>query len=282
MDNKAQTDHIQKAKAHEHRDEQLEQAVIKNQLQTGRMPSVKTRLGEALEDAFSHFYNETFVSKSAVGGARFASRAEGGDVDGSAEDKGEYRRESSSRSLLTSAAFTSGMLTAPDGASPEIGQAFGSAERSFGEDGSGGSAGVPRTAASASAEMTLNTEGERLSVYQYVEAKTGLPLGYQGAVDTIRQRDALYSIRELTKGYPEFERLDGLPVSLRDDSRFALEQISHGAFHHATIHKVMLENKNNLTQGLPEFGTVGRRVFPAQVVIEIDPSKAFVQGGLAA
>jgi hypothetical protein len=90
-------------------------------------------------------------------------------------------------------------------------------------------------------------------------------------------------VRQLATAYPEFERLDGLPVSLRDRTQSAVDQIRTAALCHATIHAVVQAGRSdNLKQSLPEFGSVGRSLISPREVIVIDPSKAFGEGALAA
>lgn len=265
------------------RDERDEQAIIKNQMQTGRLSSAKTHLQNSLEHEFNPVYDRTFGSRSEGVGARLASRAAGGDIGGTAEERGETPGVDSARSVLTSAAFTSGMSIRQDGIPAEIGQALGTAKRAFGEDEAEGKTDRTATSASAVAEMTLAPEGKRVSVYQYVAAATQLPLERLGAVHTLRQVESMEIIRELTKMYPEFQRLDGLPVSLRDGTRPAVDQIMNAALCHATIHAVIkAEPENNWKQTVESFGTVGRRLIPPREIIEIEPSKAFGDGALAA
>ncbi len=282
MVDKAQRQHHREEVAAQ-RDEQVEQAIIKNQMQTGRLSSARTPLQQSLEHEFDPVYNRTFGSKSEGGGARLASRAAGGDIDGSAAEHGETQGGDSASSILTSAAFASGMSMVQDGAPAEIGQALGSAERAFGEDGAEGKTGLTATSASAIAEMTLAPEGERVSVYQYVAATTGLPLERLGAVHTLRHVESMKIIRGLAKMYPEIQRLDGPPVSLRDDTQPAVDQLRTAALCHATIHAVIKAGpENNWKQTVESFGTVGRGLISLREVIEIDPSKVFGQGALAA
>jgi hypothetical protein len=269
------------AAARDQRAEQLEQAIIKTQLQTGRLPS-KTPLQESLEKEFDPLHREIFGSKSAVGGARLASRTAGGDIDGSAEDQGEKKVVDSARGMLTSAAFTTGMSMAQDGAPAEVGQSLGSAERAFGEDGAEGNAGLTERSASVDSVTTLATDVERLSVYEYVEGISGAPLGHLGAKDTIGQETALDQLRAGALKYPEFERLNGSPVSLRGDIERAVDKIRNGAFCHSVIHAAMKEGLgDNVKQTVERFRTVGGRFISDKEIIVIDPSKAF-GGTLAA
>jgi hypothetical protein len=273
MVDKAQR-HNDRGRAAEHSAEQLEQAVLK-QFQAGRLPA-KTAAQQLLDNEFEPLHSQKFGSISVTGGARRASRAADDGVDGAGETRGEGEVAESSHSMLTSAAFASGMLIMQDGATPKVGQALGSADRAFAEDKPKENGIQTALDPDLSSELRTAPEMERVSVYDYVEAATGLPLVRQGTVPTIRQEESMKLVRDLAGACPALEQLNRPPDSMLPGIREAVASVMHMALPYVVV-RVDAQNmrdaaENNQKQPLAYPRSVSMR-FQGQVSIPIDPSE---------
>lgn len=252
------------------REDQLEHAINSTrQLQTTNIQH-RTAVHKALAELSEPIYAYLGIKNTFTGGARLASRGEASGAEGGAEALNDEPDRSSlnAGSMLTNAAFATGMGAQPGVVSGGLGESTGPAERAFeGED----SKNKQSVDAGDMADLAVAThEAEPLSVFSYVAMASGVDVKHFGMEPTIRLDVGMTVVSDNAKAYPEIQRLDGSLVSMNPATRGALNFIIATSFAYTVVETDRQNIENSQKQPLQYPRSVSMRV-QDEAMYRIDP-----------